>query len=210
MTQQLMTLSKWKWLTEGELARFTKTEPRTVRIDVNSPDKVRLFIRYEDGPIFLALVEGRDRVEFSVDGAFDLYIEGGECAFYTVDGADWSVEKVDHKSFTRIMERRVRNPEIEKMMYLTQLNVERRLAQQEADFERRLERRFNTERDIRRRSEASGGDVLDAATASDNPSDGGTASDDASGTAGADAVAGDAANGNKQPKPADKPAAKAK
>lgn len=208
MTQQMMNLSKWKWLTEGELARFTGIKPRAVRLDVNAPDKIKMFIRYDDGePVFLALVEGRDRIEFGVDGAFDLYIEGGECAFYTVDGSDWSVEKVDHRSFTRIMERRVRNPELEKLMHLQQVNLERRLAQQERDFEKRLERRLNVERDIRRRAEESGGDVIDAATASDDPSDGGTASDDASGKAGADAVGGDAANSNKQP---DKPAAKAK
>lgn len=87
---------------------------------------------------FLALVKGRDRLEFSVDGAFDLMVEGGNANVYTVDSADVATRIVAPIIFTRVANRRVRNPELEWMMYQQRRNQEDMLAAMSAEMERRL------------------------------------------------------------------------
>lgn len=150
--QRMFNLSKWRVVSEGELIRYERDHPRTVRFEVNAPNLVRLDL-IEDGrePVFLARVIGRDVIEFSADGSFDITVDGGECFFYTVEGDDWSVEPVDDRTFTRIVERRSRNPELEHMMYMQQINMERRLEAQAAELERRFSARFpegHAQRDI--------------------------------------------------------------
>lgn len=141
--QRMFNLSKWRVVTEGELIRYEREHPRTVKFEVNAPNLVRLDL-IEDGrePVFLARVIGRDVIEFSADGSFEVTVSGGECFFYTVEGDDWSVEPVDDRTFTKIVERRTRNPELEHMMYVQQMNMERRLEEQAAELERRFAARF--------------------------------------------------------------------
>lgn len=87
---------------------------------------------------FLALVKGRDRLEFSVDGAFDLMVEGGSCNIYTVDSADVATRIVDPVIFTRVANRRQRNPELEWMMYQQRRNQEAMFASMQRETDRRL------------------------------------------------------------------------
>lgn len=145
MTQQLMDLKKWATLAEGKTVTFNRDNPRTVRLDVNTPDKVTLWIS-EPGhdAEFLALVEGRDRLEFSVDGKFELTVDGGNCQFYTVDGLDFSMAPTDDTIFTKVVERRERNRDVELMMYKSQQNIERRLAEMQVDMERSVEKRVRS------------------------------------------------------------------
>lgn len=145
MTIQLMDLNKWMRLADGELVRFNRIEPRVVRVDVNAPQSTRLWVQQiveglTQEPQFLAVVFGRDRIEFAVDGAFELFADGGEVYFYTVDGADFSMLPVDEASMTRIVERRVINPEVEYMMQVMQINMEKRLEAQARGFEQTFAR----------------------------------------------------------------------
>lgn len=87
---------------------------------------------------FLALVKGRDCLEFSVDGAFDLMVEGGNANIYTVDSSDIATRIVDPVIFTKIAQRRQRNPELEWMMFQQRRNQEERLLRAEKEMERRL------------------------------------------------------------------------
>lgn len=144
MVQQIWDLGKWKCLQDGEFASFEGDRPRTVRIELNAPDPARVYInelKTDDPPILLCRVMGRDTVSFSVNGPFEIQVDA-EVWFYTADGMQVAVEKIDHESFTRIVERRVRNPELELMMYTARINMERRLEAQAAAFEQRLERKF--------------------------------------------------------------------
>lgn len=202
MTIQMMDLRKWQPLAEGEVARFHKENARTVRIDVNTTHPVLLYVAQKDEDAeFLCKVDGRDRVEFSVDGPFDLTADGGEVRFYTVDGADFTMEKVDHDSFTRIVQRRERNPEMERMMYLMHQNTEKRIAttihELEASYERRERRREQKriqDEKIAREIAAAKSVSDDAGTASDTsgtpsvqskaPSSGGASNKDAAKAAG--------------------------
>lgn len=146
--QRMFNLSKWRVVTEGEMIRFESSHPRTVRLEVNSPDRAKLLLHEEErDPCFLAVVNGRDAIEFSADGTFEITVTGSDVYFYTAEGDDWSVEPVDGRTFTRIVERRSRNPEMELMMHMAMTNMERRLDQQAAELERRFERRAATGHD---------------------------------------------------------------
>lgn len=167
--QKMFNLTKWRGIEEGEVITFADTRPRTVRLEVNAPTEVQLFIGSGDADMdFLALVKGRDVIEFSAEGAFSLTVDGGMCNIYTADGDDISVHAVDPVSFTRIVERRQRNPELEHMMMVMQINVEKRLAQQAEDFQLRLNReRRIAERNARREAAAAAVDGSDEGTSAD-------------------------------------------
>lgn len=175
--QKLFNLAKWRSLEEGEFVEFANPRPRNVRLEVNAAQETRLYISHagDDDQTFLALIKGRDILEFASEGAFSIMADGGAVAFYTADGEDITVAPVDPLSYTRIVERRQRNPEIEHMMHMVQLNVEKRLAKQAADFELRLaaESRI-ARRDAAAAAAAAASAGADAGTAN---ADGGASSD---------------------------------
>lgn len=143
--QRMFNLSKWRAAGAGEIIRFESDRPRTVRLEVNTPE-IALLELHEDGrePCFLARVEGRDTIEFSADGSFEISCDTSDVYFYTAEGDDWSVEPVDGRTFTRIVERRSRNPEMEMMMHMAMRNMEQRLDAQAAELERRFALRVAT------------------------------------------------------------------
>lgn len=134
--QRLFNLSKWTELRDGEALPFKGARPRTVRLELNAPDEVSLYSVENGEPIFLALVRGRDVVEFAPDGEFALAVEGGTVFVYTADGQDVHSIAPDPVIFTKIAERRRRDPAMELMMYEMNRNIEKRLQAQHADFER--------------------------------------------------------------------------
>lgn len=93
-----------------------------------------------DGVVtFLALCKGRDRLEFAVDGAFDLVAVGSGAYVYSVDGLQIASHVVAPVIFTRIANRRQRNPHLEMIEYQMRTNVERRMQQMAEESERRIE-----------------------------------------------------------------------
>lgn len=88
---------------------------------------------------FLALVRGRDLLEFAVDGAFGLTPEGGGASIYTADSQDIATYVTAPVILTKIANRRQRNPHLEMIEYQMRLNQQRFLAQLEAESARRIE-----------------------------------------------------------------------
>lgn len=141
--QRMFNLSKWAELGEGQSIWFPSTRPRVVRMDVNAPGDARLYVVQEGGePAFLARVVGRDVLEFFVEGAFGLVTEGSTVNVYTIDGDNWAYEDPDPIVFTRVTERRPRNLELEYITMMMSQNVEKRLASQAREMERRFEQRL--------------------------------------------------------------------
>lgn len=227
--QRMFNLRKWSTLSEGTALSWAGSRPRVVKFEVNSPGDVTLHLRYPEGvykrtpgvdgeagtveeilapgtTFFLALVRGRETIETFVDGPFEVLAEGGGCYVYTADGDDISSVVLDPVIFTRIAERRARNPEIEAIERRMFLNQERRLAQQMEDMERRYgavltaveERARNAEIRASTRERAASENVAPVAGASDaevgkqtSGADAGLGSDDkASGGKGASTDAG--------------------
>lgn len=92
---------------------------------------------------FLGRCIGRDRLEFHVDGAFSLMSTGSSASVYTADSQDVTTRIVAPVIFTKIANRRARNPHLEMIEYQAKLNLERRMQQLEVEVERRLTDRVN-------------------------------------------------------------------
>lgn len=87
---------------------------------------------------FLAVVKGRDRLEFAVDGAFELMCEGANCYVYTADSIDVSTKIVAPLIYTRIANRRERNPHLELIQYEARRNMEMMQQRMLDEVERRV------------------------------------------------------------------------
>lgn len=98
---------------------------------------------------FLGRAVGLDKFEFAVDGPFELVPVGGPAYVFTVDGQDISTKIVAPVIFTRIANRRARNPHLEMIEYQAKLNLQRMQAQMEAEIDRRMkdvEKRYAPQR----------------------------------------------------------------
>lgn len=165
MNQRVFNLAKWRFMRDGSAMTFSNTKRRTVILDVNAPDEVRFYVVQDPEAVrnnperlsdqeagressgddaddkqdltFVGLVKGRDRLEFAVDGAFDLVVEGGGAYVYSADGQDIATRIVAPLIFTRIANRRARNPHLELIQYQMRLNMERMQDQLAEELERR-------------------------------------------------------------------------
>lgn len=141
--QRVHNLDKWFNLEQGKQVDFPSTRPRRIRLEVNSPGDCQLYAVQEDGDlIFLATFKGRDTIEFVTEGKVGLLADGADCWIFTADGDDVSSIIEAPVSFTRVMQRRQRNPELERIAAEMRFNTERRLEKQADElaalFERRL------------------------------------------------------------------------
>lgn len=133
--QRLFNVTKWRRLCEGQTITFPTARPRVVRLELNAPRAVGLYLfEAETGEaLFLCRAEGRDTVEFYSGGGFSL-VADGEVFIYTADGETVHHEAVDPVIFTRMAERRSIHPEIAAIQRTMNINIERRLAAQRDEF----------------------------------------------------------------------------
>lgn len=198
--QRLTNIDKWRCVEAGKAMNFENDAVRRIRLDVNAPTEVSLFYATGDGEVyFLARVVGRDVIEFATHGGtFSITVEDGDCWVYTIDGEDVSFSVPDAVVFTKLFERRARNPEVEMMAHAMRENTRRMMEQQANELERVLSRReaaFNARLDELARASAGGsGAPQPASEGADGGSGGAPADDGGSGAAGA---AGSGASGKK-------------
>lgn len=135
MVVRIHNVSKWKKLQPGEVLELAGQDERRVRIELNCPAPTRLDLIQSDGkPVFLAVVQGLETVEFKAGATVQLVATSeDEVWYFTSDGERVAAKNVQAKSFTKIAQRRTRNPELERMMFKMQQNMERRFAMLEAE-----------------------------------------------------------------------------
>lgn len=134
--QKIADINKWARVEAGKALNFAGTQPRRVRLEVNAPAQCGIWYVDTNGNVtFLATVSGRDVIEFKSTGEFALQFEG-DCYIYTVDSEDFSFSIPDAVTFTEIMTRRARNPEVELMNYMMKRNMEMMRETQKHEFER--------------------------------------------------------------------------
>lgn len=137
-------IAKWN-KADARLLVFAGRGARRIRLHINSPSVAVLWLESEDGDDdsaqFLARVEGYKVVEFHALGTVRVSIEGADVWWKCTEAEPTAVKIVDPVVFTRIIERRHRNPEVEMMMHMMQQNIERRLSAQQTEMEQYLARR---------------------------------------------------------------------
>lgn len=155
MTIKLNSLARWARLPETDAIVFegTDVDERRVRIDFNLEGVTTFFIGDERrGENFLCTIgPGLETVEFNVSGTFSVYAEKGSGAvhYHCSEHEPTFSEVVDPKIFTKIAQRRHRNPELEEMMWRMNANIERRMAQQADEIKAEYERRLKEAEDAR-------------------------------------------------------------
>lgn len=148
MTIKLGSLARWKMFPLDALNLPGRDGgERRIRLNINAESEIalyRVFRALDDQQLVAVLAPGFHTVEFMAAGTVSLIAakqDGAQVWYQTADDEPTYVEVVDPVIFTRIANRRHRNPELEEMMYRMQLNVERRLAAQAEELEQALSRR---------------------------------------------------------------------
>ena len=148
-TIKLNSIDRWK-PADGNLLSFEGVGARRIRLHVNSPGVALAWLVHGEGDLqFLGRVEGFQTIEFYAAGNINVSLDGSDVWWSCAEVEPTYVEVIDPVIFTKIANRRHRNPELEEMMFRMQQNMERRLAQQATEIEAALERRRREETDGR-------------------------------------------------------------
>lgn len=136
--QRIHNVKKWSHVQAGGAMNFANEAERRIRLDVNAAGRASLYYVDGDGETtLLGVVEGRDVIEFATHGgAFSIVCEDADVWVYTIDGEDLSFANPDAVKFTKIIERRARNPEMELMQYMMRRNWEIMRESQKHEFDR--------------------------------------------------------------------------
>lgn len=155
MTIKLNSLARWLTLEPKMAITFDKAASgeaaRRVRLSLNLERWTAFYIHDGKASRFLTSVgPGLNTVEFSAAGRFQIMAEpdAGAVQYQTAEAEPTHSVVADPAIFTRLAQRRHRNPEMEEMMYRVQLNVERRLAKQASEIEAVFERRRREEGNV--------------------------------------------------------------
>ncbi|QIG66825.1 hypothetical protein [Rhizobium phage RHph_X94] len=135
----LKDIHQWQRLAAGEMFDFPSDRARPVKLEVNASAEVAIYIdlKGEEEPRLLALVKGRETLNFVVPGAFTIFHEGDavDVYFLTADGARVHRENMGADAYTKLHERRAVSPEFEYMRWQMEYNMKRRMDAMAAQFE---------------------------------------------------------------------------
>lgn len=146
MVVRIHNLTKWHRLPPGGSFNLTGSGLRRVRIEVNCEQPTSFQVIEGEHVAFLAVVQGLETLEFSVsdDIASLVPTSEGDVWFFTNHGDVEAFDAGFVESFTKLANRRARNPALEQMMFKLEQNMTRRLSRQSeelAAIERRIEAR---------------------------------------------------------------------
>lgn len=142
MVLRIHNVGKWSPLGVGNVLNLKGEQFRKVRVDVNCEQPTAFHI-VEGGELgrltFVGVVTGLETLEFSISGGDQVHLTAasdGEVWYFTNDGDSHANEDLEAVSFTQVMPQRAqRNPEMERMMWRMEQNMNRRLQQQQGEFE---------------------------------------------------------------------------
>lgn len=136
----LKEVSKFVLAKPGEGLLLENTKRREVRLELNTAAPCQLRIQYSKNDIrFLANVHGRETVTFIANGSVGIYPDSeDEVWWWTPEMEKTSVLIPDAETFTKIAQRRERNPDLERVARKMAENTDRRMAAMFAEFDRRI------------------------------------------------------------------------
>lgn len=129
MVVRIFDLGRWQQAAVGVPLVVGGGVSQQVRIEVNTPVATRFDVVVGDRVVFLAVVEGLETLDFHCEGPAELVASTDEPWFYAINGDGVGVPD-DGRAFVKLMQRKVRNPELELMMYKLEQNAKRREAKQ--------------------------------------------------------------------------------
>lgn len=137
MVVRIHNTDKWAELKPGEVLKLTGDGFRLIRVQVNCSYPTAFHVVEDDRPVFLAVVQGHETLEFSAGASGEpvhlVATSEGEVWYFTNDGDRDAFHNENAVSFTKIANRRARNPELERMMFKMEQNMTRRMALLEAE-----------------------------------------------------------------------------
>ena len=153
MTIKLNSLSRWRpYRSDVVVLQGHDTGERRVRLHFNVEAETAVYRSFgdtDDEQLLSVVGPGLETIEFSAAGEIRFFcvprLEDAQVWFQTADDEPTFSRVLDPVVFTKIANRRHRNPEVEAMMQTMQINMERRFAQQAAEFDAALQRRRNEE-----------------------------------------------------------------
>lgn len=138
--RMLKDINKLRLVKAGDALSLVDGEfPRDVRLELNTERPTRLGLLLEDkSERFLAVVEGRDTVVFTIEGPCEVWPSSdGEVWWYTVEMEAAAIVS-NAETYTKIAERRARNPDLELVARRMQQNADRRMAALMAEMDKRF------------------------------------------------------------------------
>lgn len=137
--KRIHNVSKWALYDPKTGLTFEGMPGRRIELQFNTVTKARVVLVGEERNTFLAVIDGMDRIEFSADERIvDIVVTSDdEVWYFTNEGQQAAVSRPEAVSFTRMMSRRQRNPQLERMMFEMRQNEARReaiLQAQSAEF----------------------------------------------------------------------------
>ena len=179
---RMYALTDWVSVPAGGSVGFDNPKPRNVRVEVmlETPGLVNIATDTE-GVSVACYVAGRETIEFWADGPYVLGASSNMYV-YTSDLERVHIENEGGESYTRIVERRQRNPELEAMERRMHENMQRMLAQTQAErevaFSRRIEMEMRRRDEQRERERAAvAGPAVDPVVSEEVPAESGSASE---------------------------------
>ena len=144
-TIKLNAVDRWQ-RADGNLLTFEGGGARRIRLNINSPGVALAWLVHRERELqFLGRIEGFQTIEFYAAGTVNVSLDGNDVWWSCSEVEPTYVEVIDPVIFTKIANRRHRNPELEEMMFRMNQNMERRLAQQANEIEAAFERRRKEE-----------------------------------------------------------------
>ena len=178
----LKELSKWA-LMDGKTLTFPgrKVRPMTIRVNTSAPTGFHLVSTCDKtGEVttqFLANVNGYETIKFICKGSVELVADQKGAQVFCAELQHTHMEPTTTEVYTKIAERRVRNPELELIMHKMNANINKRLQQTEGEFVKQLTEMKKREAELRERlenehqSQSTGGDAQASAAGSEEGSE---------------------------------------
>lgn len=135
MVVRIHNVGKWAMLKAGEVLELQGDRLRKIRLEVNCPAPTRFDVVEGEKLTFLAVVVGHETLEFTASAdAHVVPTSVEEVWFFTNDGDQVAFDVPGAVSFTKVMNRRARNPEQEMIMFKMEQNMLRRMEAQSAEI----------------------------------------------------------------------------
>lgn len=144
MITKLGNLTSWKPVNPGD-GILLPGKKRRVRIAFNTQAATKVVALQRNEVYVLGVVTGMQEYEFGASGDVEIHLDTDQVALWRTDDGVQTATQPSTDSFTKMMERKERNPELEYMMYMAEQNAKRRSDQMLASAEAMIERRLKNE-----------------------------------------------------------------